>query len=104
MDINVQIHGRSARISAVGRFDFKVHRDFQDAYKPLLDNPALREIEIEMDKLVYIDSSALGMLLQLDERARAVNKTIALLNTSGTVSKMLDVANFSKLFNIRHTD
>ena len=91
-------------MSVAGRFDFKVYRDFQDAYKRLLDDRTVSEIEIEMDKLIYMDSSALGMLLQLDECARAANKTVALLNTSGPVSKLLDVASFSTLFNITHTN
>lgn len=103
MAINVQIHDRSARIAMSGRFDFQVHRDFKDAYTPLLDNAAVREIEVEMSKVDYLDSSALGMLMLLNERAKAVNKPVALLNTSGVVSQVLEVANFSKIFNIKHT-
>ncbi|MDD5299682.1 MAG: STAS domain-containing protein [Gallionella sp.] len=103
MAINVQIHDRSARITMSGRFDFQVHRDFKDAYTPLLDNAAVREIEVEMSKVDYLDSSALGMLMLLNERAKAVNKPVALLNTSGVVSQVLEVANFSKIFNIKHT-
>ena len=103
MAISVQIHDRSARISMSGRFDFQVHRDFKDAYTPLLENAAVREIEVEMSKVDYLDSSALGMLMLLNERAKAANKPVALLNTSGVVSQVLEVANFSKIFNIKHT-
>jgi len=102
MAINVQILDRAARINMDGRFDFQVHREFKDAYAPLLDNPAVREIEIEMSKVDYLDSSALGMLMLLNERARSVNKMVTLLNTSGVASQVLGVANFSKIFNIRH--
>ena len=102
MAINVQIHDRSARIAMSGRFDFQVHRDFKDAYTPLLDNPAVREIEVEMSKVDYLDSSALGMLMLLNERAKAANKPVSLLNTSGVVSQVLEVANFSKIFDIKH--
>lgn len=102
MAINIQIRNRSARISMAGRFDFKVHRDFKDAYTPLLDNAAVHEIEIEMSKVNYMDSSALGMLILLNERANAANKTVVLLNASGAVSQLLEVANFSRIFNIKH--
>jgi len=104
MAINVQIHDRSARIAMSGRFDFQVHRDFKDAYTPLLDNAAVHEIEVEMSKVDYLDSSALGMLMLLNERAMAANKSVALLNTSGVVSQVLEVANFSKIFNIKRMD
>ncbi len=101
MAINVQILGRAGRINMYGRFDFQVHREFKEAYAPLLDNPAVREIEVEMSKVDYLDSSALGMLMLLNERAKAVNKSITLLNTFGVVSQVLAVANFSKIFNIK---
>ena len=101
MAINVQIQGNVARIDMYGRFDFQVHREFKDAYTPLLDNSAVREIEIEMSRVDYLDSSALGMLMLLNERAKAVGKPVTLLNTSGVVSQVLAVANFSKIFNIK---
>ncbi|MDD2914802.1 MAG: STAS domain-containing protein [Gallionella sp.] len=103
MAINVRIYDRSARVAMSGRFDFQVHRDFKDAYAPLLDNAAVHEIEIEMSQLDYVDSSALGMLMLLNERANAANKTVSLLNTAGAVSKLLEVANFNQIFNIKHT-
>lgn len=103
MAINVRIHDHSARIAMSGRFDFQVHRNFKDAYTPLLGDAALHEIEIEMSKVDYIDSSALGMLVLLNDRAKEVNKSIALLNASRTVSMLLEVANFSKIFSIRRT-
>ena len=102
MAINVQIYEHSARIGMSGRFDFQVHRHFKDAYMPLLGNAALHEIEIEMSKLDYIDSSALGMLVLLNDRAKEVNKSVALLNASDAVSQLLEVANFSQIFSIRH--
>ncbi|MBI5438836.1 MAG: STAS domain-containing protein [Nitrosomonadales bacterium] len=101
MAISMQIRGRSARIAVSGRFDFQTHRDFKDTYTPLLDNAAVSEIEIEMSKVYYMDSAALGMLLLLNERAHAANKPVALVNASGTVSRVLEVANFSNIFNIR---
>lgn len=103
MSIRVQIFDRSARITMSGRFDFQVHRDFKGTYMPLLDNAAVCEIEIEMSHVDYMDSSALGMLMLLKERTKVVNKSVSLLNVSGTVSQMLEVANFSKVFSFKQT-
>lgn len=38
----------------------------------------------------------------LNERAKGANKSVSLLNTSGVVSQVLEVANFSRIFNIRN--
>jgi len=102
MAINVQVLDHSARIAMSGRFDFEVHREFKNAYLALLDNAVLREIEIEMSKVDYLDSAALGMLMLLNERAKEANKPVTLLNASSMVSKVLEVANFSKIFNIKN--
>ena len=102
MAIGLQINGNIARITMSGRFDFKLHREFKDTYTPLMDNAAIREIEIELSAVDYLDSSALGMLMLLNERATALNKSITLLNTSSMVSQVLQVANFDKIFNLKH--
>ena len=101
MSIDVQIRGHSARIAVSGRFDFQLHRDFKDAYTPLLDNAAASEIELEMSKVDYMDSAALGMLLLLSERAHAANKPVVLVNVSGTVLRVLEIANFIRIFDIK---
>ena len=101
MAIDVRIWEQTGRLLMPDTFDFKVHRDFNNAYMPLLENAAIREIEIEMSKVEFIDSSALGMLMLLNERAKMANKTIVLSNVSSMALKLLEVANFRKIFNFK---
>lgn len=101
MTINVQVLGHAVRITIMGRFDFEVHRDFKGAYMPQLDKPAVREIEIEMSKVSFMDSAALGMLMLLHDRAKEAGKKVALLNASSEAARLMDIANFSKIFTIR---
>lgn len=101
MTINVRIRDHAARITMLGRFDFEVHRDFKNAYMTLLDKPAVHEIEVEMSKVDYLDSAALGMLMLLHDRAREAQKMVVLLNASGVASQVMEVANFSNIFTIR---
>lgn len=103
MAINVQINNHMARIVMSGRFDFEIHRDFKNAYIPLVNNATVREIELELSKVDYLDSAALGMLMLLNERAKEANKPVSLLNASGVASKVMEVANFSRIFNIKNT-
>ena len=99
MNINVQTLNRSACVALSGRFDFKVYRDFKEACAPLLDNGAVHEIEIDLGKVDYMDSAALGMLLLLKERADS--RPITLVNAYGVVSRLLEVANFDRIFSVR---
>lgn len=100
MSISVEAANDVTKIIISGRFDFQVHRDFKAAYSDLLDNAAVRQIEIELSKVDYLDSSALGMMMLLRERALAVGKVVVLSKPSQVVAQILDIANFSKLFTI----
>lgn len=101
MQIDIQVAGGEARLALVGSFDFNSHRDFRAACDTALGNPAVNTLDIDMARVEYLDSSALGMLLVLKDRAIAAKKTIALSGIQGTVAQVLDVANFGKLFTLR---
>jgi len=101
MDIKVTATGSVAVITMNGRFDFSAHRAFKDAYDPLLQQPGIATLEINLAGVVYMDSSALGMLLLLHERAQAGGKEVVLCRASSNVMQILDIANFGKLFTIR---
>lgn len=66
----------------------------------LLNDDTVTLIEISLAEVDYLDSSALGMLLMLRERALTANKQVALSNPNKMVSQVLDIANFHKLFTI----
>ncbi len=100
MSISTDIRGDVARISISGRFDFQVHRDFKASYTPSLENAAVNEIKIELGDVVYLDSSALGMMMLLRERAQAAGKTVVLVRPNPAIVQILDIANFNKLFKI----
>lgn len=101
MDIKVTTDEAVATISMKGRFDFGAHRAFKGAYDPLLHQKDISSLEIDLADVAYMDSSALGMLLLLHERAQAEGKEIVLCRANSTVKQILDIANFGKLFSIR---
>lgn len=101
MDITVTTEGSTAKLHIRGRFDFNVHRIFKEAYDPLLQQEEITTLEINLAEVEYLDSSALGMLLLVRERADAVNKPVVLAQPNPTVAQILDIANFKRLFTIR---
>jgi anti-anti-sigma factor len=101
MQTQVRTNAGIAKIVLNGRFDFGSHRDFKTSYEALLGVSHVRELEIDMGGVEYLDSSALGMLLILKERAGASNKRVAIANCRGAVKQVLDIANFGKLFPMR---
>jgi anti-anti-sigma factor len=98
MSISTSIANNIATINMTGRFDFNTQRDFKEAYDPQLSNPAVSEIEVNLAGVDYLDSSALGMLLMLRERATAAGKNLKLSKPGTSVAQILEIANFAKLF------
>lgn len=90
-----------ASVRIQGRFDFAGHREFRAAIKSLLAETAVREIEVDLSAVEYMDSAALGMLLLARENAGDVGKTVTIARPSEKVRNVLDVANFHKLFQFR---
>ncbi len=101
MQIKSQVQDGRAVVALEGRFDFSSHREFRECYEGLLANPAVKGLHIDFNKVDYLDSSALGMLLLLREKAETHGKQVGLGGVQGIVKQVLDIANFDKLFTIR---
>jgi HptB-dependent secretion and biofilm anti anti-sigma factor len=101
MNANFTSDNETAVIRLTGRFDFSRHREFRNCYEAALKEPTLRRIDVDLNGVDYLDSSALGMLLLLKERADARALPVTLLNCTGVVKEILDVANFGTMFTLR---
>jgi anti-anti-sigma factor len=98
--VHHQIAAGRATLAVAGRFDFSIHRDFRHSYEEILAAAGVRQLDVDLSGVEYIDSSALGMLLLLREKAGGRNIEIRLANASGPVRQVLEVANFGRLFEI----
>lgn len=84
-------------ISVSGRFDYFQHVAFRAAHRPR--HPGPKGYVIDLDGVSYMDSSALGMLLVLRDQA-GEGVSITLARPRPAVRKLLEIANFQKLFRI----
>ncbi len=83
----------SAQINVAGRFDFKAHREFGEMVKSVKGS---KKCVIDFASTTYLDSSALGMMLLLRDEVQ----DIQIRNCSPDVRKVLEIANFHRLFEI----
>lgn len=103
MALNIEIKNAVGKFILIlsGQFDFGSHREFREACNSCLKAEGTNEIEVDLAGVDYIDSSALGMLLLLKEKAGVEDKKLYLINVRGNVQRTLEVANFDKFFSIR---
>ncbi len=103
MNNDIQVLDNIACLKLSGHFDFEMHDLFKKTYTPLINDASISEIEIDLSRVEYLGSAALSMLILLKEHTRETDKTITLLNPSGLVSHVLEIANFNQIFPIKHT-
>ena len=65
---------------------------------PCLESGRVKEIEIDMSQAENIDSSGLGMLLLLKDKAKALGKNIILAKCHAMVLKSLEGVGLEKVF------
>ncbi len=90
--------GDQVTISVAGKFDFQLYDEFRASYADTAGS-GVRYV-VDLADTEYLDSSALGMLLLLREHAGGEASDIEISQASPEVKKILDVANFGKLFKI----
>ena len=84
-------------IKVSGRFDFSCHQDFLKGYRAY--PPGSKGYVVDLSQAEFMDSSAMGMLLQLREYGDK-KAGVSLVNGSESVKDILRIANFDKLFTI----
>jgi len=89
--------GDTVTIQVTGRFDFATHQDFLKAYNQLPKGE--KRFVVDLSGAEYMDSSAMGMLLQLRGHAKN-DEQVELKNGSDGIKEILRIANFDKLFKV----
>jgi len=88
--------GKELTVSLPEKFDFQLHKEFREAY----EEEGISSLVLDMNKTQYMDSSALGMLLQLKDYGDKNNNKISIKNASSNVMQIMQIAHFDKLFTV----
>jgi len=94
--MKVRIKGNRVLIKMGERFSANEINEWKAIYEPL---PANMEYILNFSRTKYIDSSGLGMMLNLNEHNKRKPKC-KIINTRRTVNIIMQTANFQRIFNI----
>nr|WP_314481281.1 STAS domain-containing protein [uncultured Pseudomonas sp.] len=98
VETDVSQGGKKLTIRIKGRFDFGKHEAFRQAYEGQSSRPDA--IVVDLQDVIYLDSSALGMLLLLRDHAGGDEADVRVIHANPDVRKILAISNFDKLFDI----
>ncbi|MGJ8694500.1 MAG: STAS domain-containing protein [Thalassotalea sp.] len=90
--------GLVVTIEVAERFDFSLHQAFRESY--VQSDKKTSKFVLDLSKTTYMDSSALGMVLLLKDHAESISANVVLYQPSDTVNKILQIAQFHRLFSI----
>ena len=82
------------------RFDFSYHKKFTEQYQSVLDTNDTKEIALDFSKVGYLDSSALGMMVLFQKKAKSMNIKVRIRGARESAREILQIANFDRLFDI----
>jgi len=100
MQVRFNIKETEGVFNLSGKFIFDAHREFLSGFHTLLNTPGIQSINIDLGGVSYLDSSALGMLLNAREQTAARNVHLQLTKCTGRVREILDIANYGKIFKL----
>ena len=98
VEVSLDASSKNLLVKISGRFDFSLHQDFRKLSEETAQN--VSSIKIDLARTDYIDSSALGMLLILRDKVGDNKSSITIINAKPDVKKILQIANFDKLFTL----
>ncbi|MBK8792265.1 MAG: STAS domain-containing protein [Holophaga sp.] len=101
MDCTTQIEGNKGIVKLNGRFTFDAAAPFKIYTNAVLSDPKIAELHLDFSEVTYMESSALGVLLLLREKAEIKGVKVVLLKPIPAVQATLDVVRFGKIFEIR---
>lgn len=80
-----------------GDFNFNVYNEFRAAYSEV--DPQVKFI-LDLNKTTAMDSSALGMLLNMKKKLNKADGEIQIINASDTIKRVMQLANMNQQFTI----
>ncbi|HEX4974318.1 MAG TPA: STAS domain-containing protein [Pseudomonadales bacterium] len=100
MTIHCESHndGKNITIAISGCFDFNCVQEFRGVYMALDGKKS--SVELDMRQTEYMDSSALGMLLNMKKHLNAADTDIRIVNCQPQVKKILQISRFDKKFTL----
>ncbi|NTS77432.1 STAS domain-containing protein [Catenovulum sp. SM1970] len=95
---NLSADGKNFTIQIKGKFDFNLVQEFRNAYADIGEQTP--KIVIDLRETEYMDSSALGMLLNMQKNLGTRVESIRIANCRPQIKKILQISRFDKKFDI----
>ena len=95
-EITVVFEEDELKVYIVGRFDYGMIDEFRDSYTGVMDKSM--NISLDFSQTEHIDSSALGMVLNMKNYLEKEDLAIQIKNCKPNLMKLFTMAHFERKF------
>lgn len=99
MTVEIKNNTNQIVVALIGQFDNQASQECLQQLQPLFDN-ADKEIVIDCDKMTFISSSGLRILLSLRKAIKSRGGSLILEHLNSEVRNVFDITRFSTIFTI----
>jgi anti-anti-sigma factor len=99
MQFTQEITSEGPVIALAGPFTFKDHHSFRALLDLLKASDTARYV-LDLSRLEFLDSAALGMLLIADDEARGAGRSLTLRRPPTQIARLMELAAMDTLFTI----
>ena len=98
LNITKKQEGGALTVALEGRLDTNTAPDFQNEVEPMLSG--ITGLTLDLEKLDYISSAGLRVLLVFEQELEAQNKTMQLCHVNEIIHDVFDVTGFLEILTI----
>jgi anti-sigma B factor antagonist len=99
MPITTSTSPNVTRINLSGEFDFASQDELKRVFEDAISATAPK-IQLDMQKVTFIDSSVIRMFLKLHDTARKNKKSLTILNCNERIYEIFTIGGFDQVFDI----
>lgn len=100
MPATISTTGNVTQINLSGEFDFSSQDELRQVFDKAI-NAAAPEIQLDLQKTNFIDSSVIRMFLKLLDTAQKNKKSLSLLHCNERIYEIFTIGGFDQIFDIR---
>ena len=98
LNITKKLEGDTLIVAMDGRLDTNTSPEFQTELEPMLDS--ISSLTLECEKLDYISSAGLRVLLTFQEELEEQGKTLQLCHVNNVIHDVFEVTGFLEILTI----
>ncbi len=98
LNIKKKLEGDTLIVAMDGRLDTNTSPEFQTELEPMLDS--ISSLTLECEKLDYISSAGLRVLLTFQEELEEQGKTLQLCHVNNVIHDVFEVTGFLEILTI----